>query len=198
MTKKETIWRFILQKAIFERKLTFTQKDIAKDFGISTSTVFNALKIPRKVGAIEVTGRFFRLRDIEKLLLIWATQRNLKSDTIYKTHSDFPIQKIEGSMPANIIFGAFSAYRFAHNDAPSDYAAVYVYARDAADIMKIKKYFPKTKGEPNLFVLKSDPLLTSFGKTTPDTQTFVDLWNISEWYAKDFLDALKKCIFPYS
>ncbi len=191
MTKKETIWRFILKKALDERELRFTQKDIAAHFKISTSTVFNALKAPRKLGAIEVTGRFFRLRDAEKLLLLWATQRNFKNDIVYSTYVDAEVREIEGRMPPDVIFGAFSAYRFAHNEAPADYSTVYVYSEG---LEELKKRFPKQKGPPNLFVLKPDPELVSFGKTTPDVQTFVDLWNIPQWYAKDYLAALKKKI----
>lgn len=191
MTKKETIWRHILHKALSEKQFSFTQKHLAEYLKISTSTVFNALKVPRKLGAVEVTGRFFRLRDAEKLLLLWATQRNLKNDLLYQTYVDLPAQKIEGLMPSNIIFGAFSAYRLSYNDVPADYGVVYVYAGDPAEI---KRRFPKIKGEPNLFVLKADDGLAVFGKATPAVQTFVDLWNMPQWYARDFLDALKQKI----
>lgn len=189
MTKKETIWRLILYKALTKKTLTFTQKGIAEELKISTSTVFNALNVPRKTGAIEVNGRFFRLIDFEKLLLVWATQRNLGRDVSYSTFVAAGVREIEGMMPPNVIFGAFSAYRFAHNEEPADYSAVYVYADN---LEEIKRRFPKQKGAPNLFILKPDSELSSFGKTTPDVQTFVDLWNIPEWYAKDYLNALKK------
>lgn len=192
MTKKEKIWRHVLHKALQERQLTFTQKDIAAHFNISTSTVFNSLKAPRQLGAIEVTGRFFRLKDTEKLLLLWATQRNLNKDIVYFTHVDLPVRQIEGNMPPDVIFGAFSAYRLAHDDAPSDYSEVYVYS---ANLVAIKKRFPKQKGQPNLFILKPDSELASFGNTTPDSQTFVDLWNLPQWYAKDYLNALKHHLF---
>lgn len=182
------IWRQILHETLNKRKISFTQKNLAKHLKISTSTVFNALKIPRKLGAVEVTGRFFRLINAEKLLLLWATYRNLTKDIIYSTHVDEPALKIEGTMPPNVIFGAFSAYRLNHNDAPADYDVVYVYSNDATEI---KKRFPLKKGYKNLFVLKPDPCLSIFGKTTPDIQTFVDLWNIPKWYAKDFLDNLR-------
>lgn len=188
MSKKETIWRYILHKAFTERKYTFTQKDIAQQLKVSTSTVFNALKAPRKLSAIDVTGRFFRLRDFEKLILLWATQRNFENDIVYSTYVDVGVREIEGRMPPDVIFGAFSAYRFAYNEAPADYSVVYVYSRG---LEELQKRFPKQKGAPNLFVLKPDPELASFGKTTPDVQTFVDLWNIPEWYAKDYLNALK-------
>lgn len=193
MSKKETIWRYILIKALSEKVRSFTQKEIANIFKISTSTVFNALKAPRALSAIEVTGRFFRLRDAEKLLLLWATQRSLRKDILYTTHVDEPVRSIEGGMIPGAIFGAFSAYRLKYDNPPADYDVVYVYSDN---LQEMQKRFPKIKGHPNLFVLKPDPYLASFGATTPDVQTFVDLWNIPEWYAKDFQNAIKLKLFP--
>lgn len=189
MTKKEIIWRYILNEALNKGIYQFVQKEIAVKFGFSTCTVFNALKIPRKSGVVEVTGRNFRLRDKEKLLLIWATQRNLQRDIVYAAHVDMPVLEIESSVPPDSIFGAFSAYRIKYNEAPADYAIVYIYSKN---LEEIKKRFPFQKGYKNLFVLKPDLFLGHFGKLTPAVQTFVDLWNIPQWYAKDFSEALKK------
>ncbi len=188
MSKKEILWRHILYQSLEKKVQKFTQKDLAKQFGYSTSTVFNALNAPRKLGAIEVTGRYFRIRDREKLLLLWATVRNFQKEIIYETHVDSSPRGIEGAMPAEVIFGAFSAYRLKYHEAPADYSSVYVYS---IDLSSIKKRFPKMKGASNLFVLSPDPHLQSFGSVTPDAQTFVDLWNIPQWYAKDYLNALK-------
>jgi hypothetical protein len=194
MTKKELIWREILFQAIEKKKFEFTQKDLAEKFGFSLSTVFNALKIPRDSGAIKVTGRNFSVVDAEKFLYIWATQRNLVKEIIYQAYVPAPVQNIEGQMPAEIIFGGPSAYVLRYKDAPADYAKVYVYAREDG-LEEIKKRFPKTKGEANLFVLKSDSLLSRFGNITPNVQIFADLWNMKDWYAKDFLNALKNKLF---
>lgn len=194
MTKKELIWRKILHETINNKKPNLTQKELAVNLGFSLSTVFNALKIPRHSGAIKVTGRNFSVIDAEKFLYLWATQRNLEKDTIYKTRVPEDVVKIEGRLPAGIIFGAFSAYVAKYEDAPADYGKIYVYAQEA-DLPEIKKRFPPIKGEPNFFVLKSDLELYKFGRVTPDTQTFVDLWNIHDWYAKDFLNALKNKLF---
>jgi len=194
MTKKELIWREILFQAIEKKNFNFTQKRLAKKFGFSLSTVFNALKIPRDSRAIKVTGRDFSVIDAEKFLYIWATQRNIKKEIIYETYVAESVPKIEGLMPVNVIFGGFSAYVMKYKDAPADYGKVYIYV-DENKLEKIKKRFPKTNGEANLFVLKSDSELLKFGNITPNVQTFVDLWNIKDWYAKDFLIALKNKIF---
>lgn len=191
MNKKEQIWRFILQKAINGRQFEFTQKDIAATLKISLSTVFNALKIPRLQGAVKVTGRNFSLVDMEKLLYIWATQRNIEKEIIYQTHNDAGAKEIEGMMPAGVIFAAYSAYRQKYGEAPADYDKVYVYAGKSV-LEEIKKRFPKRPGEANLFVFKSDAALEMYGSIAPESQIFSDLWNLKDWYAKDFLNRLKE------
>ncbi len=183
------IWREMLAEALDQGKTLFTQKDLAKKLKCSTSTIFNALKDLRRLGAIEVTGRFFRIKDREKILLFFATHRNLKKDMLYETHVDDSARGIEGNMPADVIFAAFSAYRFTYEEEPADYDQVYVYSND---LETIKKRFPRQKGYSNLFVLKPDPtMLLSGKKLTHPVQIFVDLWNIPVWYAKDYLKAIK-------
>ncbi len=193
MTKKEVIWREIIFQAMENRKIEFTQKDLAKKYSFSLSTVFNALKAPRNSGIIKTDGRGFKILDLEKFLYLWATFRNLSKDIIYQTKVAKDIRQIEGEMPDGIIFGAFSAYCRKYNEAPADYDRVYIYALEA-EIGETEKRFPIQKGQPNLIVLKMDKWLNDFGQITPDCQTFVDLWNLPEWYAKDFLEALKEKI----
>jgi len=194
MSKKEIIWREVLFQAIDNRATELTQKDLAQKYNFSLSTVFNSLKTPRQSGAIEVNGRGFKIRDIEKFLYLWATFRKLGKEIIYQTNVLKTPREIEGEMPPDIIFGAFSAYSKKYQDVPADYDKVYVYFnKEKIDL--IKDRFPVQKGQPNLIVLTADPWLKNFGEITPDVQTFVDLWNLPEWYAKDFLNALKEKLF---
>jgi len=184
MTKKEIIWREILYQGIEKKSRQFTQKKLASIFGFSLSTVFNALKIPREIGAVRVTGRYFILQDPEKLLYLWATHRNLKKEILYKTQiKKASVFEIEGMMPPEIIYGAYSAFRKRFKEVPADYDKIYIYAKK---INEIKKRFPPKKGYENLIVLQSDPFLKKYGKITTLAQTFVDLWNLPEWYARDF------------
>ena len=191
MTKKEMLWREILHQVIDKKITTFTQKDLAQRFGISLSTVFNALKLPRQSGAIRVEGRNFAVVNAEKFLYLWATQRSLEKETLYTPHADLSAREIEGMMPQEAIFTCYSAYRLKYDDAPADYDRVYVYADDE----EMKKRFPPQEGYVNVIVLKGDPRLRDFGSVTPDVQTFADLWNAKEWYARDFLNALKQKLF---
>jgi DNA-binding transcriptional MocR family regulator len=194
MNKKEIIWREILFQVIENKKTEFTQKNLAQKYEFSLSTVFNALKTPRASGCLEASGRGFKVLDVEKWLYLWATFRNLKKDIVYQTHVEKGVKEIEREMPPDVIFSTFSAYLKKYKDAPADYDKVYIYS-DKEKLKKIKSRFPFKKGYPNLIVISADIWLKNFGKITPDCQTFVDLWNLPEWYAKDFLNALKEKIF---
>ncbi len=188
MLKKEIIWREILYQALEKKQFKFTQKELAQKFKFSLSTVFNALKIPRSSGAIKVSGRFFNVINKQKFLSIWGTHRNLLKDIIYQTRVNLPIQKIEGELPADVVPTAYTAYRLKFQDAPADYDKVYVYAKN---LEQIKKRFPVKKGLPNLIVLKADVFLKNYGNLPPLAQIYVDLWNLNEWYASDFLKSLQ-------
>lgn len=194
MNKKEVIWREILQQTISNKIVEFTQKELAAKFGFSVSTVFNALKIPRQSGAIKVSGRNFSVADKEKFLNIWATFRNLKKDIIYSTHADLTVREIEGLMPDGALYGAFSAYAKKYQEAPADYDKVYVYA-DKKIASEIKERFSQKPGYQNIFIILKDSYLRDINGIIPEAQLYVDLWNLSDWYAKDFLNALKTRLF---
>lgn len=193
MTKKEIIWREILHRTLEYRSVLMTQRQLAEKYDFSLSTVFNALKAPRRTGVVEVKGRGLAVADIEKFLYLWASFRNISKDILYQTSVNSTVKEIEGLMPASVVFGAFSAYCLRYQDTPADYDAVYVYVAPGK-LEEIGKRFPPVKGYSNLVVLKADPYLNQFGQVTPDVQTFVDLWNLPQWYAKDFLTALKQKI----
>lgn len=191
LNKKEIIWREILHRCFNDGALVFTQQELAGKLNASLSTVHNALKLPRASGAIVVTGRNFRVADKEKFLLLWASHRRFAKDLFYTTTVSASAFTIEGNMPPTVVFAAYSAYRKRHHVIPAEYDAVYVYV-EREHLAALKKRFPPVKGTPNLFVLAADPRLALYSGTTPDVQTFVDLWNVPQWYAKDFLTALRK------
>lgn len=191
MKKIEIIWRELLFQTIEKKNRRFTQKDLAKKFGFSTSTIFQALKVPRKMGAIRDTGRFFILENPEKLLYYWASIRNPKKDLILKGRVNLPIFEIEGRVPSQAIFGGYTAFRQKFRIAPADYDKVLIYAPNKE---LVEKRFKIEKGRENLFVFKADKFLKNYGQVTPLAQTFVDLWNLKDWYANEFTKTLKEKI----
>lgn len=189
MKKSELCYREILFQAMEKKNRKLTQAYLARTIKISLSTVNNALEPLRRMNAIKVERRSFRIIDAKKILYYWASIRNLEKDIIYKTRVDKPVREIEREMPDNIVYAGFSAFKFKFKDVPADYSEVYVYGEN------LEKRFARNEKNPNLFVLRKDDLIEKYNKTGSIAQIFVDLWNLRQWYAKDFLKALEKRCF---
>lgn len=200
MTKKEIIWREILVQKRQNNQIKFTQKELARKFSFSISTVFNALKDLREAHIVEVTGRFFVLNDYRKLLYLWASERNPAADFILKFFVDKPVSELESIIPPETTPALYSGYKFLYGSAPADYDHLYVYLKKN-DLEKFSRWFseprvPSTKmrAHPNIFVIEQDSQFTNYRQPLPE-QIFVDVWNAPEWYAKDFLAALESKLF---
>jgi DNA-binding transcriptional regulator YhcF (GntR family) len=191
MKKIEFVFEEILYNVLEKKNNRLTQLQLAKELNISLSTVNLALRHLRKMNAVDVNQRSFTVIDPRKILFYWASIRNPEKDIIYKTRVELPVRNIEANMPRGITFGAYSAYKFRFKDVPADYSEVYVYSEEECFEEDIKKRFPFSKNEPNLFVLKKDTNMKRYGELTTIARTFVDLWNISTWYAKDFVKELE-------
>lgn len=193
MLKKEVIWREILFQARQNKKVRFTQKELAEKFGFSVSTVFNALKIPRTAHAINVTGRFFVLEDYRKLLYLWASERNFKNEIIYSSFLSGNTKELEAIMPSSAVFGFFSGFSILRGNHPAEYDHIYIYAdqKNLEKILERVSQYENKSSNKNFFVLKLDPRASLYPAQLFE-QIFVDLWNAPEWYAKDFLKAMEE------
>jgi DNA-binding Lrp family transcriptional regulator len=197
MSKKEAVWRDILAQYRTQKRTIFTQKECAANFGISTSTVFNAIKPLREAGIIQVSGLNFRLDSYKKLLLFWASHRAFQKDIFYRAYVNLDPKAIEAVMPPSVRFGLYSAFAFAYHFTPAEYDHIYVYA-DQDEVGAIEERLSgmdkKNKHAnkyPNFFALKTDPWLIPH-HPMPLEQLFADIWNAPEWYAKDFLKYIEE------
>ena len=196
MKMKDYVYMFISTEYYTKKRTEFTQKEIADTLDLSLSTVNNAIKPLVRMHAIKVRRRGFDLRDFEKLMVYWATVRNIDRDIVYSTFCPSEPLKIEGSLPSCVLFTGYSGYRILFDIAPADYSEIYVYSDDRC-MKEIQNRFPKRKGPSNLFVFRCDERLNSF-KTNgcvPLPLIFVDVWNLPEWYAIDFLKEIRKKLF---
>ncbi len=186
--KIERVYREILFQLLENGVSEFTQKDISKRCNLSTSTVNHALKPLVKMYAVKVNRRNFEVLNPKKILVYWACIRNLKRDIIFSTFLPMSVEKIETLLPHNAIPTAYTAFKLKFKKIPSDYAEVIVYgSRDEF----IKRFGKEEKlQKSNLVVLRRDEHLCKF-KNTPIAQIFVDIWNLGEWYANEFLKALE-------
>jgi len=189
MKRSELVYRLLLQGVVEGKEYKFTQLGLARALGVSLSTVNNALQPLRRMGAIRVGRRSLEIVNAKKILYYWASVRNLERDISYKTRVDFKgtVAEVEKRMPQNAIFAAYSAYKLRFKDVAADYSEVYVYC-DSSGLKEVMKRFPEKNNNPNLFVLKKD----FADKQMPLANLFVDLWNLKEWYARDFVNALEE------
>ena len=195
MKKSELVYREVLRSFLEEKKAKFTQLELAKALQVSLSTVNNALRPLRRMGAIKVKRRSFEFVNARKIIYYWASIRNMEKEVIYKTTVEMKgaVAGIEKEMPPSVVFAAYTAYKFRFNDAAADYSEVYVYC-GSNDLGEIKKRFQLKSARarfPNLFVLRKD-FADNF---MPLAHIFVDLWNLKEWYAWDFVKALDEKLF---
>ena len=178
MKKIELVYNEILEKFENNRNKLTSQAEIARTLSISLSTVNHALAPLKRMGAIRIKKNGFEIVNAKKILYLWASIRNLEKDIIFKTRVEKTVTDIEKNMPSDILFGAYSAFKYKFKDAPADYSEVYIYADN---LNEIKKRFNSNNDRPNLFVLKKEI------KKITLALIFVDLWNLKEWYAKDFI-----------
>ncbi len=189
--KKERVYREILYFVLEKNIKSFKQIELSKICGLSLSSVNYTLKPLERIGAIEKKRFGFNVINPKKILLYWASIRRLEKDIIYQTYLDKPIEKIESEVPANSVFTAYTAFKFKFEKIPSEYGEVIVYGKKDEFIKRFGKENLKLK--PNLIVLNLDEHLLKF-KIAPTAQIFVDLWNLSSWYAKEFLKELEEII----
>lgn len=189
MKKGELVYNEILYNCFELNQRELTQAYLSKECNTSLSTVNNALKPLREMNVIKTNPMNFVVLDPYKMLLFWATKRKFVSDIFYTTRIEDSVSGIEKSMPEEVIFTAFSAFKFRFEEVPADYSEVYVYAEKMWE-----ERFPERKGPPNVIFLKKERILEKYGKITTIAQTFVDLWNINTWYAQEFLKELEEMV----
>src|SRR3989339_847949 len=113
MKKIETIWHYILFKALNDKEFRFTQKGIALHFNYSLSTVNYAVEIPAQIGAIRKETKFFVLENFFKyLLFLWPDNDNKK-------------KKKEGSPPGKFFFPCKGPESRILKEPSADYSKVY-------------------------------------------------------------------------
>lgn len=188
MKKIERVYREILFQAFEEKNRELTQTSLSDRCEVSIGNVHYALEPLENMNAIEKKTKKFLILDPRKILIYWASIRSLPKDILYETRSTKPLRTIENEMPP-CLFTAYSGYKFRWGEPPADYSEVYVYA----DTEEVRDRYPPQKGRANIFVLKQDEHLKKFEKV-PLAQIYVDLWNLSSWYAREFIKSMEGMI----
>jgi hypothetical protein len=152
------------------------------------------------MGAVFKTGRSYSVTSFKKVLMLWASLRNLQRDLIYSTRVGGSVREIERSLPDGSILSAYTAFNYLFNEVPADYSEVWTYVPE--DILaEVKERFPSNNLPGNLYVLKTNTLLLENSKRYSKginmvsvPQLYVDLWNIPSWYSKEYIALLERKI----
>ncbi|HCM37149.1 MAG: hypothetical protein UV61_C0013G0011 [Candidatus Gottesmanbacteria bacterium GW2011_GWB1_43_11] len=190
MKKIETVWCQLLFESLEKQETHFQQQKLAANLNISTSTVHHGLKDLRRMGAVRVGGDGGSVIDAEKILLHWANHRALASDVIKQLSLNGSVLEIEGLLPTGSILGAYSAVRLWYGEPPADYTSVYVYHPQPEQI--IRRFANHPPGDTTLTILKLPATIPLRAETTTLAHTFVDLWNLTDWMAKDFVRRVRE------
>lgn len=212
MKKIETIWNYLLSTAIKENKFKYQQKQLAEHFGYSLSTVHHALEVPSKQGAVRKEGKFFVLQDWRKLLYYWASVRNLSKDEIAWAFLDVPVSERESLALSDSAFAAYSAAQRWLGEPPADFEKVYFYLPEKRVAQWQERYSVEDEGgkgrvvqaefgtslsqreRANVIALRRPEQVDMKDGYTSLPLTFVDIWNLPDWYATDFTKALENKI----
>ncbi|MFH0943106.1 MAG: HTH domain-containing protein [Candidatus Beckwithbacteria bacterium] len=190
MKKIETVWCQILYDVLEKRQMHFQQQLLAKKLSLSLSTVNHALKNLRAMGAVQIGSQGGQVIDYEKIMMHWANQRRIDKDIVYRQKLTGLVPEIEGLLPPKSILGAYSAVRYWYKEAPADYNTVYVYHREP-EIIK-ERFVNQSGSQTELVCLKLPKKIPLRQETTSLAHTFVDLWCLSDWMAKEFIKRIRE------
>lgn len=196
MKKEERILREILI-GVKENKEIFFQKNLSKDCNVSIGLVNKVIKRLELQSSLQKKGKGFSVIDPNKILLYWATRRQIQKEINERYYIKASVETIEKTLPGCVIFTAFSAWRLLKGRVPADYREVYVFVpKNHEKMVKLwLKENKPSKGPENLFIIYTDDehlIKTSKENVAPIPQIFVDLYSIggisSKYFLRDILE----------
>jgi Bacterial regulatory proteins, gntR family len=192
LSKTEQVWRHLATGAIERGQRRWPSVTaLAGELGMGVSTVHRALSHPVEIGAVDVLGGGgVRVVDPGRLLIVWAGQRRLRRDEVERFRVPGSAPVVERSIGSRgAVLGGFGAVVAAlGGNTIADYETVLVYGEPRVTRRRIADPDPGRVTE--VVVLEPDPLLAQYGRVTPLTQAWVDLFNLPGWQAARFVHHL--------
>jgi hypothetical protein len=193
LSKTEQVWRHLTTGAIERGQRRWPSVTaLAGELGLGVSTVHRALSHPAEIGAIDVLGGGgVRVVDPGRLLIVWAGQRRLARDVVDRFRVPASAPVVERSIGnRGAVLGGFGAVVAAvGGNTIADYETVLVYGEPR--VTRRRRITDPDPGRvTEVVVLEPDPLLARYGRVTPLTQAWVDLFNLPGWQAARFVHYL--------
>ncbi len=195
MLKREILWRQIADDVLENRRTTFRQRELAVELGMSPGNVHLALEPLRAVGAASVVGKNLVVRDVRKILLLWAARRQPSRPLAAFTSMEHARDLVR-VLPTGLALTSFAGFvaRYGDEPAPFSVARAYVRPDDQATLVELRRRFNESPdvGAATLIVHEADSALArNLPEIVGPAQLYVDLWAEADFFASDYLRALE-------
>jgi len=193
LSKTQQVWRHLVAGAVEQdRRRWDSIVALADELGMGVSTTHRALGHPVEIGAVHVRpAGGVRVIDPGRLLILWAGHRRLSRDVVDRFEVDASAPVVERSItnPAAILGGFGAVVAHMGGNRVADYETVVVYGDPGVDVTG-RVEDPEPGRVTEVLVARPDPLLARYGRVTPLTQAWVDLFSLPGWQAARFVHNL--------
>lgn len=182
MRAPERVWRWILTARPEPR---FSVEDAAQATGAAPAAARAACQAGRQAGALVYDRRGWQIRDVHKLLLVWAVRH--RPHVVGRLSLAASVSAVEGDMVPHALFSGPSAVKLYRAVLPSDYTEVFVYL-DPVEWPALRARYADRLARPAQAA--SQLVVWARDAWDPDPlpweQVYVDLWASPHWWAEPF------------
>lgn len=186
----EAVWRHLLVGVRDGRRRWPSLSALAAELGASVSTTHRSLAHPVEIGAVSVRPLDgLQVLDPARLLVLFAAHRHVQRDIAKRSWVELRAVEVERlATSREVVLGGFGAV-VAHlggANTIAEYSSVLFYGDPG-----LPGLAPAPAGQgTEVLVAEPDPLLPRYGRVTPLSQAYADLFSLPGWQAARFIDEL--------
>ncbi|MGC8633510.1 MAG: hypothetical protein ACP5VP_02405 [Candidatus Limnocylindrales bacterium] len=194
MLKRELVWRQLADDVLTSQRPSFHQTTLAAELGMSLGNVNLALEPLRAIGAVEVVGKNLVVRDVKKILMLWAARRSPEPPVAAYASLE-PARSTIRLLPPGLALTSYAGFIARYHEEPAPFAVIRGYARpgDNDVLSELERRFsPVPTGQATIVVYSADAQMAQhFPEIVSPAQMFVDLWSEADFFASDYLRVLE-------
>jgi hypothetical protein len=186
----EAVWRHLLVGARGGRRRWPSLSALAAELGTPVSTTHRSLAHPVEIGAVSVSPlEGLQVLDPARLLVLFAAHRHVQRDITKRSWVKLRAIEVERlATSREVVLGGFGAV-VAHlggSNTIADYSSVLYYGDPG-----LPDLAPAPAGQgTEVLIAEPDRLLPRYGRVTPLSQAYADLFSLPGWQAARFIDEL--------
>jgi hypothetical protein len=186
----EAVWRHLLVGASAGRRRWPSLSALAEELDIPVSTAHRSLGHPVEIDAVSIRSLDgLQVLDPARLLILFAAHRHVQRDIVARFRVEAAAAEVEAmaTNPKAVLggFGAVVAHQGGINRI-ADYDMVLFYGDPW-----LAEATPVTAGgATEVLVAEPDSLLHRYGRITPYSQAYADLFSLPGWQAARFVEEL--------